>query len=134
MLKYNGGFKMTNMNGINMTKSLTLKKNKLMLEGLIFTEVLKKFNNTIIEDSFPGIKRNLELCLDEFPILLREYLEAENRITRIRKLIQIQGIVEECKEYLEVVSKTKSQDIYPILAELDKFSHKFEETHYSLIS
>jgi hypothetical protein len=125
---------MTNIIGKNMTKPLTLKKNNLMLEGLIFTELLKKFSNSIIDEHLLGIKRNLDLCLEEFPILLKEYLEAEDRITRIRELIRIQGIVEECKEYIEVVAKRKSHDIYPILDELDKFSLKFEETHYSLIS
>lgn len=125
---------MTNIIGKNMTKPITLKKNNLMLEGLIFTELLKKFSNSIIDEHLLGIKRNLDLCLEEFPILLKEYLEAEDRITRIRKLIRIQGIVEECKEYIEVVAKRKSHDIYPILDELDKFSLKFEETHYSLIS
>jgi hypothetical protein len=114
-----------------MTKPITLKQNRLLLEGIIFTEVAKKFCNTITEETLFKVKKNLELCLDELPVLVRDYINTEDRITRIRKLIQLQAVVDECKEYLEFMARTKKGDINSIILELNNFTEKFEEFHYS---
>lgn len=109
-----------------MTKTITLKQNKLILESIIFTEVVKQLCKNLKDENLLFVKKNLENCIADLPKLMKNYLDSDDRIARIKHLVQIQGLVDECYEYLELISRTRQGDISPVMNELSKFTKRFE--------
>lgn len=109
-----------------MTKSIALKQNKLILESIVFTEVIKKLCKNLKDENLLYVRKNLEECVADLPKLIKDYLDTEDRIDRIKTLVRIQGLVDECYEYLELISRTRQGDISPVMSELTKFTKRFE--------
>jgi len=116
-----------------MNKTIALKQNKLILESIIFTEVVKKLCKNLVDENLLFIKKNLEECISDLPKLMKKYLDSEDRVARIRHLVQIQGLVDECNEYLEIIARTRQGDISPVLKELTKFTKNFEAVNRTFI-
>jgi hypothetical protein len=116
-----------------MNKTIALKQNKLILESIIFTEVVKKLCKNLVDENLLFIKKNLEECVSDLPKLMKKYLDSEDRVARIRHLVQIQGLVDECNEYLEIIARTRQGDISPVLKELTKFTKNFEAVNRTFI-
>ncbi len=116
-----------------MNKTIALKQNKLILESIIFTEVVKKLCKNLMHENLLFIKKNLEECVSDLPKLMKKYLDSEDRVARIRHLVQIQGLVDECNEYLEIIARTRQGDISPVLKELTKFTKNFEAVNRTFI-
>lgn len=118
-----------------MTKSINIKRNKLILESIIFTEVMNKFCKSLTEKSLLNTRDNLELCVSKLPELVNDYNNNEDdRLSRLRNLVQIQALLDECKDYLEFISRTRQTDIKPAVIELTKFVRKFEQANRSFIN
>ena len=116
-----------------MNKTIVLKQNKLILESIIFTEVVKKLCKNLMDESLLLVKKNLEDCVSDLPKLLKKYLDSEDRISRIRHLVQIQGLMDECNEYLSLIARTRQGEISPVLKELTKFTKNFEAVNRTFI-
>lgn len=116
-----------------MTKTIALKQNKLILESIIFTEVVKKLCRNLLDENLLFLKQNLEDCVSDLPKLIKKYLDSDDRVARIRHLVQIQGLVDECYEYLDFISRTRQGDISPVLYELTKFTKRFEAINRTYI-
>jgi hypothetical protein len=119
---------------MKMTKSINIKRNKLILESIIFTEVMNKFCKSLTEKSLLNTRNNLELCVSKLPELVNDYNNNDDRLSRLRNLVQIQGLLDECKDYLEFISRTRQTDIKPAVIELTKFVQKFEQANQSFIN
>lgn len=116
-----------------MNKTIALKQNKLILESIIFTEVVKKLCKSLVDENLLFVRKNLEECVSDLPKLLKQYLDAQDRIVRIRHLVQIQGLVDECNEYLQLIARMRKGDISPVLKELTKFTKNFEAVNRTFI-
>ncbi len=117
-----------------MTKSINIKRNKLILESIIFTEVMNKFCKSLTEKSLLNTRDNLELCVSKLPELVNDYNNNDDRLSRLRNLVQIQALLDECKDYLDFISRTRQTDIKPAAIELTKFVRKFEQANRSFIN
>lgn len=103
-----------------------MNKDILLTQSQILKRVTDNLCNKLPDGGIYNVSKNLQYCIGKLPLIIQEYNEAEDRITRIRKSIQIQTIIDECKEYLDFISLTRQFNANYVLIELNKLLTQFQ--------
>ncbi|MEN6512124.1 MAG: hypothetical protein ABFD00_09905 [Chloroherpetonaceae bacterium] len=97
-----------------------MNKDLLLLQSQILKKITDNLCELLPQGEIYNISLNLKHCISNLPVIVQEYIQAEDRITRIRKAIQIQIALDECKEYLDFIALTRQSNVNHLLIELNK--------------
>jgi hypothetical protein len=104
-----------------------MNKDILLSQSKILKQVTDNLCSKLPEGGIYNVSKNLQYCIGKLPVIIQEYNEAEDRITRIRKSIQIQTIIDECKEYLDFILITRQFNAKYVLIELNNLFTQFQK-------
>ena len=103
-----------------------MNKDILFIQSQILQKVTDNLCDKLPEGGIYNVSKNLQYCIGKLPVIIQEYNDAEDRITRIRKSIQIQTIIDECKEYLDFISLTRQFNANYVFIEFNKLIIQFQ--------
>lgn len=104
-----------------------MNKDILLAQSQVLKKVTDNLCNKLPDGGIYNVSRNLQYCIGKLPEIIQEYNDAEDRITRIRKSIQIQTIIDECKEYLDFIALTRQFNANYVLIELNNLLLSFQK-------
>lgn len=97
---------------------------------LIQSRLLKIITDNLCEKLPEGgiynVSQNLRISVSKLPKIIEEFNNAEDRITKIRKAIQIQTILDECIEYLDFIALTRQFNVNHLFIEFNNLLIQFQ--------
>jgi len=97
---------------------------------LIQSRLLKIITDNLCEKLPEGgiynVSQNLRISVSKLPNIIEEFNNAEDRITKIRKAIQIQTILDECIEYLDFIALTRQFNVNHLFIEFNNLLIQFQ--------
>lgn len=97
---------------------------------LIQSRLLKIITDNLCEKLPEGgiynVSQNLRISVSKLPNIIEEFNNAEERITKIRKAIQIQTILDECIEYLDFIALTRQFNVNHLFIEFNNLLIQFQ--------
>lgn len=106
--------------------SMNINNDTFLIQSRLLKIITDNLCEKLPEGGIYNVSQNLRISVSKLPKIIEEFNNAEDRITKIRKAIQIQTILDECIEYLDFIALTRQFNVNHLFIEFNNLLIQFQ--------
>lgn len=106
--------------------SMNINNDAFLIQSRLLKIITDNLCEKLPEGGIYNVSQNLRISVSKLPNIVEEFNNAEDRITKIRKAIQIQTILDECIEYLDFIALTRQFNVNHLFIEFNNLLIQFQ--------